>query len=209
MEYPIGKLNHSITEFLSSIEIVRETVQNCGLKNDIILTEVNDGHNVLSEIDPTGQVYLSPSFCQFIWNVSYSALIVTDTSIILKELEKIGINRDQFLKLISKYNNVPAVNFLMSELSAMPWEDVLKAGYECLYKIVTPKTENILAKIDLSDAFSQKVSALYRAAISFVLLHELFHWRNNHFRRGIKRIQMEKEADDYAFNIMLQQSKDI
>ena len=146
MEYPISKLNYSITDLLSSIETVRDTVQNCGLKNNIILTESTGGHNVLSEIDPSGQVYLSPSFCQFIWNVSYSALIVTDTSIILKELEKIGINRNQFLELISVYNSVPEVNFLMSELSAMPWEDVLKVGYECLYKKVTPKTEKYSCK---------------------------------------------------------------
>ena len=208
MDYPISELNYSITDYLSSIDIVRETVQKGGLKNNIILTEENNGYDVLSEIDPNGQVYLSPSFCQFIWNVSYSALIVTDTSIILNELKKVGINKDEFLTMISAYNSVPEVSFLISELNAISWEDILQAGYECQSKIVTQDTEQLLTKINLSSPFSQRVSGLYRAAISFVLLHELFHWRRNHFRCGKKRIEMEKEADDYAFNEMLQSSTD-
>ena len=86
MVYPINHLHYSVMESLSQIEIVRHAI-NKGLKNNILLEENDNGRRVLSDISCDGQVRLSPAFCQFLWNMSYAALIITDTGRILQELK--------------------------------------------------------------------------------------------------------------------------
>jgi len=203
MKFPIESLNHSVSKSLSRFDVVYKAVLDKGLHNEIILTEKINGHNVFSEIDENGQVYISPSFCQFIWNISYAALIITDTTSIMKELNKVGINKDMFLNMLSGYEENPEIGFIISELNAMPWDNVLVTGYYCLKKHITQAVVDNLKMQDMTSIFSQKVNGIYQAGITFVLLHELYHWERGHFWNTMTRIDKEKEADDYAFRTIL------
>lgn len=204
MVYPINHLHYSVMESLSQIEIVRHAI-NKGLKNNILLEENDNGRRVLSDISCDGQVRLSPAFCQFLWNMSYAALIITDTGRILQELKQIGIDKDMFIKMIQGYSSIPEIGFLLSELNAIPADKMIEVGMECIEDDdLRPKEINeILEKQDMTSPFSQRVNSIYMAGVSFVLLHELFHWVRGHFEEKILPIDQEKEADNYAFDEIL------
>lgn len=208
MQYPIEKLHYSVTELLSQMEIVKKAVA-MGLKSKIIFAEYVDGHKVYAEIHPSGQVYLSPSFCQFLWNMSYSALIITDTNILLRELKVLGFGQSLFVQMITSYKGYPAVDFLLSEFNAKPWEHVFELGVKCLYGNLTSVEEKEIENQDMTSVLTEKVNSIYRSALFYALLHEAEHWVNNHFYRTMPRIEKEKEADGYAFDEILKSSDNV
>ncbi len=204
MEYPINLLHHSVMESLSRTEIVRQAIK-MGLKNNILLEESHNGQQVMAEISQEGQVRLSSAFCQFLWNMSYAALIITDTSRILYELDQIGIDKDLFIKMIQGYSSKPEVAFLLSELNAVPANQMIEIGMECMEDtdLRSKEIQQKLEEIELISPISQRVSGIYMAGVSFVLLHELFHWVRGHFDGKLLPIEQEKEADNYAFDEIL------
>lgn len=205
MQYPIEKLHYSVMELLAPMDIVKKAVA-MGLKNEIIFAEEVDGRKVCVEIHPSGQVYLSPSFCQFLWNMSYSALIITDTNILLRELKALGLCKDIFVQMIDSLKGYPEVDFLLSEFNARPWEQVFDLGIKCLYGKLSQIEEKEVEMLDIRSNLALKVNGIYRSALFFALLHEAEHWVNNHFYRRIPRIDKEKEADGYAFDEILKSS---
>ena len=89
---PVLNLNGNVIEYIHQIKSVnlREAVNN-GLKPFVNIEEIVAGQYITAHCCNNGQVYLSPTFAQALWCMSYLAVSLCDKSIVEKEFNAKGV----------------------------------------------------------------------------------------------------------------------
>lgn len=204
MEIPILKLDYSVTEIFSKLPSLHiDKVIKKGLKSQILYQDYVDGEECLAEIHDDGQVYLSLSFAQSIWNLCSGILKLADYKIIEDEFLRNGIEIDQvYVELTDSGCTDYNINYLVSLIEAPDWEEMYLFFETFLNKTQADADIVKLNSFDLYSPFFVRVSGMYSYALAFVLLHELFHFDKGHFSEScmLTDTEQEWEADDCAFD---------
>lgn len=200
---PVTKILYSVKELLAEIETIDiQAILNKGLKNKIDFVDLDGGNTTMSHITSDGQVVLSVGFCQLLWNICYVALRNSECKRFADSCEELKAP-SELLKQIIIDVNLSEFAYLTEAFKAESDKEMLSVGYNCINHELSSKEHDFFKGIDMNNSFCQTVNGLCGAAVTFVLLHELFHWERDHFYRSIRRIEKEREADKYAFETML------
>lgn len=204
MALPVSVLNYSVTNIFSKLPSLKiEEVIKKGLKPQILYQDYVDGEECLAEIHDDGQVYLSLSFAQSIWNLCSVILKLVDYKIIEDEFLRNGIEIDQvYVELTDSGCTDYRIKYLVSLIDAPDWEEMYLFFETFLNKTQTDTDIAKLNSFDLYSPFFVKVSGMYSYALAFVLLHELFHLDKGHFEEScmLPDTDQEWQADDCAFD---------
>lgn len=197
---PVSKTLHGVMDMLSEIKTIDiKEIEKKGLKNNIEFVDKDGGSSTFSHITSDGQVVLSLSYCQLLWNLCYVALKNTELLQFEDSCSYFHIPSALIKDVILKTDR-KEFEYLSNVFSAKDDFTMLRIGANCLGGPLSSSSLKELEDIPQDTAFSQTVNGLCSAAINFVLLHELFHWERGHFSKAMRRIDKEREADNYAFD---------
>ena len=200
---PVELLSYSITDFFKYIKTIdiQDAVNN-GLKSEIKLAKTRNGHVINAACTPEGQVYVSPTFAQAIWNMCYAGLWLADGIILTKEAEKEGSSLQAIYEaIVGRQCTEPECLYIKGVSEAKDWNYMIDkaVAYKRNWNLEDDDIE--MGQLDLHEAFNGVIGRLYQAGMGTVLLHELTHFYHNHFHdRQRDRKDKEQEADDIAFD---------
>ena len=204
---PAELLTTSVSDFFHLVKAIDidEAIRK-GLKPQIKFMKSIEGTTINACCSSDGQVYLSPTFAQAIWNVCYAALYLADGIIMEKEAEKNGSSIKRLYDELIKYDcKKPECLYIKSVCEAKDWAYMIEKAVAYRRNWNLEADDKDMSQIDLADSFAGRVGALYKSAVGTVLLHELTHYSHNHFGDDqTARRDKEQNADDTAFDAVLQ-----
>lgn len=208
--WPAEKLTGNITDFfkgVSAIDIADAVSK--GLNPEIHLMRTLKGKVINSMCTKDGEVYISPTFAQALWNMSYVGLWLSDYGIVTEELKKEGKTLDWICKEIDTVNSMDSCSLYFKAIqNAYEWEPMLCQSLFLLRNQFSSSDDKFLGDIKTDGELEKRVSSLYITGMGCILLHELMHHYGNHFQRlkneNIK--DLELEADNRAFDSILAMS---
>lgn len=226
--YPIRKLDRNISHILHDIISANiEGNVNKGLQNQIEFFDEDDHISdvaviVHNSIDGTCRVRLSEAFCQFFWFISDICLKEIDLSIIKDECLKANGTLEQYKQeaeailktpmryfwlLWRQYPGVSMAQYLDYLRRSMQLLDAKKhtASQQHEFQMavsILDKSQTIdlavISKTNIDGLYEQKVNSVYCFGITFILLHELYHFALGHMGKPAQR-SFEGNADMSAF----------
>lgn len=207
-KWPAEQLTNNVSDFFKDIKTIdiQDAVRK-GINPRIHFMSTHSGRNICAECADKGEVYVSPAFAQALWNLCYEGLWLSDTRILNEEYGKMGTTLKQVCEEIDKEQSedVQAL-YLKGIYDAANYQKDLFSQIDSLLKNqYNERTDVFLGKIDPLGAFEQKVGGLYKTGMGCMLLHELTHYNNDHFKRLAKENvkDLEQEADNKAFEAIL------
>ena len=205
--WPAEKLTNNVSDFFNEITTIdiREAVKQ-GLNSEIHLTCSKDGKAINSLCTDEGEVFISPTFAQALWNLCYIGLSLSDKRIVGEELAKEGVTLDSVCREIIVANcNEPRALYLLALQNAYNTEDLLYQMTGLLSNQYLHSDDVFLGQIDVLGELEKRVGGLYMTGMGCVLLHELTHYYKRHFERlgSESRKSLEMEADSLAFESLL------
>lgn len=206
-ELPVYKLNYNITQFFSMItNIDINDAIKAGLKNEIVLAEKVDGNNINACCSSEGQVYLSPKFAQAVWNMCYAGLKLADYNLSEVECNKEGTTLDElYVSVLKSGCTLPECLYIRELHDAKDWELMIEEAIVFRRKWAVEQDYDLMAKMDISNAFGTRVNGMYMAGMGGILLHELTHFYKDHWdKKGcIDQRDLEMDADNVSFEALL------
>lgn len=136
----------------------------------------------------------------------YAGLKLADYNISKEECVIKGSSLDEVYKaIIMSGYTLPECLYIKGLVEALIWDELVELAKDFQRKWALDKDYELLSKLDLSQAFVSRVSSMYRTGMGGILLRELTHFYKGHFDRMPfeSRKELEKEADDMAFNAIL------
>jgi hypothetical protein len=211
--WPAEKLTNNITDFFRNITAIdiQDAVKK-GLNPQIQLMTTREGKVINACSSSDGNVYVSPTFAQAFWNLCYIGLWLSDYKIVTEELAANKISLDMVCHEIDKSGSTDTRGLYLKALhDAYNWEDLLIKTTFLLQNQYTTSDDQFYSNINMLDELVKRVSGLYMTGMGCILLHELTHYyKDHHVRRFTENIKdLEKEADDWAFNSILSLTGDI
>ena len=205
--WPAEKLTNNVSDFFSFITTIdiKDAVKK-GLNPVIHIMSTVNGKDINAMCTPQGQVYVSPTFAQALWNLCYVGLWLADDRIVREELLKGGMTLEQVCEEIdkAKCQDVRALYF-KALLSAYNWEDLLYMYLNLLHNAYTSTDDVKHGGINVEGELEKRVNGMCMTGMGCILLHELTHFYGNHTLRmaNTDRRELEQEADDMAFDALL------
>lgn len=226
--YPVRKLDRNITHILQDIISADiEGNVNKGLQNQIDFFDEDDHISdvaviVRSPIDGTCHVRLSEAYCQFLWFISDICLKEIDLSIIKDECVKVNGTLEQYKQEVETILQNPMRYFWLlwqqyPGVSPAQYLDYLRRSMQLLdakqhsanqqheFQMavsILDKSQTIdmaaISKTNIDGLYEQKVNSVYCFGITFILLHELYHFALGHMGKPSQR-SFEVNADMSAF----------
>ena len=204
---PVMRLNYNVTQFLSMITTIDiRAAINKGLKNEIIFAEEIGGDPINASCSEDGQVYLSPSFAQAVWNMCYAGLKLADYNVSKEECIKEKSSLDfLYQSIIQSGCVIPECLYIKGLVEAICWEEMLDHAVTFLRNWAIDKDYDLMGSIDICATFESRVNGMYMVGMGGILLHELTHFDNDHFNEVEfrSRKSLEQEADDRAFDAIM------
>ncbi len=204
---PVMKLNYNVTDFFKMVKTIdiQDAIRN-GLKNEIIFEEYLKEVPLNASCAEDGQVYLSPTFAQAVWNMCYAGLKLADYKVSEEECIAEGSKLEVvYHSILESGCTLPECLYIKSMVEAMDWESMIDLAKAFRRKWAMTKDYETLGEIDITGAFESRVNSMYMIGMCGILIHELTHFFNDHFERtkSESRKDLEQEADDFAFEAIL------
>lgn len=212
-KWPAEQLANNVSDFFKDIKTIdiHDAVRK-GLNPRIHFMSTLSGKAINARCTEKGVVYISPTFAQALWNISYVGLWLSDNSVITDELEKEGRTFDEVCADIDNEKcNVPECLYLKAIHDAYCWEDMLYQMISLLINQYTNNDEQFYGAIKMDGELEKRVGGIYMTAMGCILMHELTHFYKDHSIRvaTIDRRELEQEADDMAFDALLSLEGDL
>ena len=204
---PVMKLNYNVTDFLGMIKTIeiQEAIKK-GLKNKIRFEEYLNSDSVNASCASDGQVYLSPTFAQAVWNMCYAGLKLADYNLSEEECIAEGASlKSVYESIIESRCTLLECLYIKGVVEAIEWEPMLDLAKAFRRKWANTTDYDTMGAINIRGTFESRVNGMYMCGMGGILLHELTHFNKNHFvRKEFEcRKDLEQEADDMAFDAML------
>ena len=208
INYPALHYSHEISDLFSKVKFINipDAIQS-GLKNEIIIEDLDGGLSDYSSIDDKGQVYLSATYAQIIWFISYVALYVHDYVAVVNEIKNFDKKaQQQFLREIEQRPDWKL--YLIDLFKTEKCHELLDKITQMIEKLVqddalTKDEISFIEGFDLDSPLCSKVGRIFCFSIVFVLLHEFSHYSLKHDFSNNGDISEEVDADDNAFIAMV------
>lgn len=211
--WPAEKLTNNVSDFFSLINTIdiKDAVSK-GLNPIIHFMSTVNGKDINAMCTPQGQVYVSPTFAQALWNLCYVGLWQADDRIVREELQKEGMTLEMVCEEIDKAECQDArALYFKALLSAYNQEDLIYMNLNLLQNTYTGGDDRMLGSINVAGELEKKVNGMCMTGMGCILLHELTHFYGDHTQRmaNTDRRDLEQEADDMAFDALLNLSGDM
>ncbi len=228
--FPVQALNANITHILS--EIISADILgsiSAGLKNDITFIDqgghITDVAHISKNFDNTCSVYLSASYCQYLWLICDVVIKSFDFYMVMQSCSVYNITLNSFKEEIkqeldnkaiieealSQINRQTEVEQCIDYLARMrnligddngkSLNKQIQIEKELISELVDPLKpidSNKLNTLSLNDSYEEKINSVYCYGIAFVLLHELSHFALGHLDKT-EEMEDERSADLAAF----------
>ena len=212
-KWPAEQLTNNVSDFFKNISTIDiQAAVSKGLNPRIHFMSTLSGKAINAQCTEKGEVYISPTFAQALWNLCYIGLWLSDNRIITDELEKEGHTFDEVCADIDKAKcNAPECLYLKAIHDAYYWEDMLYQMISLLVNQYTNKDDLFYGAIKMDGELEKRVGGMCMTGMGGILLHELTHFYKDHSIRvaTTDRRELEQEADDMAFDALLSLEGDL
>lgn len=211
--WPAEQLTNNVSDFFRAITTIdiRDAV-NKGLNPQIHFVSSVKGKSINALCTEGGEVYISPTFAQALWNMCYTGLLLADNNITREELGKVGMSLEQVCEEIKKANCVdPRALYFLALNSSLNWEDLIYMNVSLLQNDYSKADDVLIGEIDINGELEKRVNGICMTGMGCILLHELTHYYFKHPQRvaNTSRKDLEQEADDKAFDALLSINGDL
>jgi hypothetical protein len=199
----IAILDNNIIQFFentnsNSLKLHNDYVALDKINREIIFDKSEDKIKFPSANLDTKQIILQGKYLAHLWSFIYAIFVIYEEGIQNKLLDKTFNGCIDF--------NPPLLNRAKQLLS---WSISLKNQYSNWdLSLPNPKQHSN----EEEKNYAEKVNNLYQNAVVFLLYHEMAHIVNNHksfwpFSNNDDNIEMEKEADEFAFSMLVEDNE--
>lgn len=227
MTYPVNRLNHNITQFLSDVisADIFGSVET-GLKNEIEL--IDDGGHITDfasishhSLTNTSSVRLSMAYAQYLWLLCDVAFKILDHNVIVSECAKDGKSLQTFLESTYQLRKMTEAQIapylppiahvsyqryveylaLVPQLLSDDFWTRIGEEYAAAMSLMckdTPVHIGFINTINISGLYEKRTNSVYCYAIAFLLLHEQSHHALKHMGK-LTNAEDEENADLTAF----------
>lgn len=203
---PVELLTSNVSEFFQLVKAIDiQAVIKRGLKNRIKFMKSISGENINARCALDGQVYVSPTFAQAVWNMCYAGLALSERVIVDEEAQKNESSLDKLYKEIVDNNcEEPECLYIKGIAESRDWSEMVEKAVAYRRNWNNTQDDVEMSRFDLYDTFNGRIGTLYKAGMGTVLLHELTHYNHDHFDNMEEpRQDKEQDADDTAFDAIL------
>ena len=205
--WPAEQLTNNVSDFFNLITTIDiQDAVNKGLNPYIHFMSTVNGEVINALCTDKGDVYISPTFAQALWNMCYVGLWLADDRIVREELEMKGLTLEQVCDEIEKEKcDDPRALYFMALHSPLNWEDLIYMNLGLLQNAYTNADDIMLGGVNMRGELEKRVNGMCMTGMGCILLHELTHHYGKHPQRvaNTSRKDLEQEADDQAFDALL------
>lgn len=209
-EDPINKLYNNIMKFFettnphSEIQL-KKYVQDGKLNPEIIIEEGSELIKFPFVNLDTNQITIQSTYLSHLWAFIYSIFVIYEEAIQKKLLDKTFTGQIDLDSDLLKRANL-----------LLTWSMSLKTTYSDWDRIL-PNPDIDYSKQNPETFYIEKINNLFQSSVSFLLYHEVAHVVNGHksYYLGFDKLnnyddikELEKEADDFAFNALIYDDDD-
>lgn len=141
------------------------------------------------------EISIQANFCQFLWNLCYTTIIIADEFVISPHLNS------SYKPNIEKVDQA----YLMFDkaLSLFPYTNDKIPHFSEFFNFPKPEDENVCPEVKTSNIF-------FLGSLAFIIFHELGHYYLNHVKSDEEIISHELDADFYAvYEMCISQNEEI